>query len=602
MSRADSLPSASNLAEYSDAELDEIIIVKDPEKLNEQDNFNLIQRLKARAAASKPVTAPIDVDDLFSRLEEITDKREFPPCESSCPSTVDATDEELHQAEVERQVRLYHELVAKGGRPTHPISLSYDVARSLPEYRDILSFWEITPDNPNNWACWWPQLYAWDMFLLNRRFSRAAGFPEYCQQTHDCLRRHGIERDFTLDEESDRQEKLATWIEYLGYHYNLYDLNARYVRRRQSSYDKEVEKVMDANVLKSSENRDSFDRFFLVELEGDQASAEKAVASAKWFVKSVEKELEKAQIFRLPLENIHLLERKLSQAEASLDKERDLHERCSRRYSIINSFMSRVALFEKAREKMNEENRLLPWILSQIPLIEFESTRHRSPDAIVVEGGQHEQQPQPVGMQDLRDESDPERLTRCSIPHSRALFEKSTVEETSHQQQIRKLKRQRIEDTSEEPPLKRQTRSCRTDNKTASPPPSQTRIKQDDYSQKSASPRLKSLPDTQHNFPFKSGQPKSCSGRVNPSDLGTTVSWKHMIGELRRSQYLVFCTRTPLGYSEIATMRPKASFGCRTEAVLPHERLWTTIVPVRSDELPGLCDVEILNEAYIGRT
>jgi hypothetical protein len=50
-----------------------------------------------------------------------------------------------------KETEYYEELLNRGGRPSHPISLEYDVAKSLPEYREILSFWQRNPDGPDAW-------------------------------------------------------------------------------------------------------------------------------------------------------------------------------------------------------------------------------------------------------------------------------------------------------------------------------------------------------------------------------------------------------------------------------------------------------------------
>ena len=45
------------------------------------------------------------------------------------------------------------------------------------------------------------------------------GFPAHVERMKQCLAEHGFTRRFRLDEDLSRQDKLATWIEYLYYEY-----------------------------------------------------------------------------------------------------------------------------------------------------------------------------------------------------------------------------------------------------------------------------------------------------------------------------------------------------------------------------------------------
>lgn len=49
---------------------------------------------------------------------------------------------------------------------------------------------------------------------------------ELTEALKERLARHGFTRPFQLDEDAARQDKMTTWIEYLGYEYWWYDYYA----------------------------------------------------------------------------------------------------------------------------------------------------------------------------------------------------------------------------------------------------------------------------------------------------------------------------------------------------------------------------------------
>ncbi len=62
-------------------------------------------------------------------------------------------------------------------------------------------------------------------------------FPIYRQRVQERLTRHGFERPFQLDKDLDKQDKLATWIEFLNYEYQDYDKDMKFVESHQPEYD-----------------------------------------------------------------------------------------------------------------------------------------------------------------------------------------------------------------------------------------------------------------------------------------------------------------------------------------------------------------------------
>ncbi|KAF2185518.1 hypothetical protein K469DRAFT_726674 [Zopfia rhizophila CBS 207.26] len=340
-----------DLAAYSDAELDQyleesgrVVEVEDPENLPE----NFIQRLR-------------------DRTRRISEK-------------------EAYRKGLHRQTEAYHALINNGGRPSHPLSLLKDIVKNLGEYREILSFWQDR-GKPEDWKVFIIQLSRWEDFRRLQRFARGhrrfAGyriggrgiddeddwqylwrrkkedysdeqiesfvgrqqpttneegrFPMYVRAVKDRLTKHGFTRTFQLDEDPARQDRLTTWIEYLGYEYWWYDQYAL-SKRQQQRLDNAWKKLVDAKVLRPFETQEficSIESGFLERSERERA--EEAVESAKSAVMLVE-------------------------AQSGLDAAEKEYDSIKRRHSLIYEFTERT-----------KNNRiLLRWMLQQLPLIELE--------------------------------------------------------------------------------------------------------------------------------------------------------------------------------------------------------------------------------------
>ncbi|KAF2188832.1 hypothetical protein K469DRAFT_765828 [Zopfia rhizophila CBS 207.26] len=232
---------ARDLAAYSDAELNRyleesgrVVEVEDPENLPE----DFIQRLRDRAHLPTDKEAPPQEEPYPEGLFA-TD---------SSPSTLPPTpDEERYRKDLQGQTEAYYTLVNNGGQPSHPLSLLEDIAKDLGEYCEILSFWQDR-DKPEDWKVFMRQLSRWEDFRRLQKFARGqiivlgqyktwesfvgrqqhttgeqGRFPIYVRAVKDRLKKHGFTRTFQLDEDPARQDKLTTWIEYLGYEYWWYD-------------------------------------------------------------------------------------------------------------------------------------------------------------------------------------------------------------------------------------------------------------------------------------------------------------------------------------------------------------------------------------------
>jgi hypothetical protein len=151
-------------------------------------------------------------------------------------------------------MRFYNQLISDDDRSSHSISLDYDVVRNSEEYREILSFWHTRDDDKYAWMIFSDQLNEWKCFGDHQRYVRKSDrFSVYCQRLHDRLKKHEFERSFQLNENSNQQNKLKTWIEFLNWEYWSYDRNVSVISRQQSRHDEVWKKLVNSKILKSFE-------------------------------------------------------------------------------------------------------------------------------------------------------------------------------------------------------------------------------------------------------------------------------------------------------------------------------------------------------------
>ncbi|KAG9230393.1 hypothetical protein BJ875DRAFT_340433, partial [Amylocarpus encephaloides] len=115
-------------------------------------------------------------------------------------------------------------------------------------------------------------------------------FATYCQGLQKRLARHGFERSFQLNDDPDRQDKLATWIEYLGFECVEYDKHTNIIKRLQQQHDEAWKKLVDSKILRPLETEESLWTFGIgFQMKNEEIEAKKAVKSATLTMQSAEK-------------------------------------------------------------------------------------------------------------------------------------------------------------------------------------------------------------------------------------------------------------------------------------------------------------------------
>ena len=298
----------------------------------------------------------------------------------------------------------YNKLIENGGRPSHPISLGDNGARNLEDYREILSYWK-SPSHRYEWMVFMDQFGLWSEFCEAQRRMRIDGpleegkyyppgpakpgrFAGYRRTLRKRLVRYGFKQSFQLNEDPDRQDKLTTWMEFLNFKYVPYERCVNVMKSLQQQHDEAWKKLVNSKVLEPSETEESFGYFLNLQMLHEIAEAEKALESATLSVKSLEKELSKAQSAGLSERNLLQTEQKLSGAISILAVARKSVEQRRRRDELIHDFMGQTKQYGIAKDNSARRGKLLRWILRQVPLIELELNA-----AKVTENGSTQQVP-----------------------------------------------------------------------------------------------------------------------------------------------------------------------------------------------------------------
>lgn len=267
----------------------------------------------------------------------------------------------------------------EGGRPSHTVSLGRDVLKNPGEYGEILSYWNR---GKSKWQVFRRQMAEWQEFRAYQKFTRGEGrFPRYYQRLQARLARHGFQRPFQLDEDLDRQDKLATWVEFLNYEYQDYDKDVRFVERHQKEFDEAWQVLVDAHVLRPFETQEFICNInSAFQRKDEEGRARKAVESAKLALTSVQNAIADPSRSSLSQE---VPRQRLAAAQSKLDEAIKSFELIKRRNDLVDNFFEKTAIsqfvngrrtktYQGAKEQAERREILLRWMLKQIPLIELE--------------------------------------------------------------------------------------------------------------------------------------------------------------------------------------------------------------------------------------
>ncbi|KAJ6439222.1 MFS general substrate transporter [Purpureocillium lavendulum] len=226
--------------------------------------------------------------------------------------------EEQRRDRIRDETDAYNDLICDGGRPVYPISLIEQVSRNPEEHHGMLRpFWSYPLDYQTPWLVFHRQLKRWQDFrtwqidnrglddtdggflafvnTMKRIYTRCAyeeglakieadsswlksewlddqrmrnwqrchqrergcnGFSDYVDAVKRRLARHGFTQQFQLQEDPKLQDKLATWIEYLGFEYWWLDRHKDSIERLEPDHDRRWQELVHLDILRSHETKE----------------------------------------------------------------------------------------------------------------------------------------------------------------------------------------------------------------------------------------------------------------------------------------------------------------------------------------------------------
>ncbi|KAK3333490.1 hypothetical protein B0T19DRAFT_127539 [Cercophora scortea] len=403
------------IAAYSDAELDRyldehrlegggaaVVDVEDWENLPQ----SFIQRLKDRAqrASDAPRSRPIDLDQVTARLLATTGNDTSTLPQGNPPEhlrdlfakpgeILGPTPPPIPLEDLERD--RYHELVLAGGRPLYEIELIDEVSKDPETYREMLRPWVRYPDAEKPWwevfarqSDHWDDFRRWQVLNRNegrpryvvvnyRYFSCDHAYnnfvwyfrresPDYTEAAKKLLAEYGFTRPFQLQDDPKQQDKLTTWIEYLGYAYAVHHRCTRFVEKLRPDYDKAWKTLVDLKVLRPSDTDEYVcDLGFSAQCDCERERAEKAVGAAEAALVLVQETGDD------PRGSPHTPTR-LQIARSRLDAAKQSLNSIKRRNEFVTDFKVAARDYLNAKHDTDRHSAKMRWILEQVPVVEAE--------------------------------------------------------------------------------------------------------------------------------------------------------------------------------------------------------------------------------------
>lgn len=196
---------------------------------------NLVQQRAEKAQA----------DERDERLRGLPSRQPFRS--TSCTPVYDS--EEDREENLREEKEAYDRLIAEGGRPSHPISLGFDVLDNPGPYKDILLFWRFTyPDFQHEFR---KQLQTWREFrkhqeTVRRYYVPLKRFHEYEEKIQESQEDLQYKWDLTLQQDQHKQNRLEDWNEFRAFYYRRLKAQRKRIEPKEKEFlriNKELEDI-----------------------------------------------------------------------------------------------------------------------------------------------------------------------------------------------------------------------------------------------------------------------------------------------------------------------------------------------------------------------
>ncbi|KIW77444.1 hypothetical protein Z517_09890 [Fonsecaea pedrosoi CBS 271.37] len=241
-----------------------------------------------------------------------------PYSRSSSFSATPVIDEEEDSRECWRvEQESYKELVADGGRPSHPLSFGIDEPKEPGEYKDIIWFWRCTC----GYSCAYTgQRNRWKQFRqfqdqMRRFYVPRNRFQEYKNTIQRSQAEIAHQWDLRVLEDRHRQDRLEDWNEFRAFYF-----------RKLKQAERRIEPAKQELALDEKAWADGRIRFYDAIADSDVVygrlndiiASEHEIAKAKSRVESAEK-ASQAALSRSDTRAVEIAEQELFAAKAELE-------------------------------------------------------------------------------------------------------------------------------------------------------------------------------------------------------------------------------------------------------------------------------------------
>ncbi|KAK5214700.1 hypothetical protein LTR72_012159 [Exophiala xenobiotica] len=356
--------------------------IKDRENETEEHVAHLRKLCYERA--EKDRSRPVDGGELGARLGRLP-SRDSPIPRSSryrSPSTSTIDTEKDREGGWKEEEEAYRALVAEGGRPSHPVTLGYDVVDNpdrYKPYKEILWFWHFR--GAGYYQEFRYQLIEWREFREMQDKKRSYYVPrnrfqEYQDSVRESQADAGWKYDLRVLEHRHQQTRLEDWNEFRALYYRRLKACEKRVPPAEEDLSMYQRKFEDAQARLTDVITDPqviYGRF------DDIRASEKEVTAAKSRVESAEKALQatkqnkskrKAALMRIAHQEVASARDNLKKVSGSeeLRRLRDGFELHITRRSMIRS----KAELNGAERDVQRWKVFLKWIDDQYPVVAAE--------------------------------------------------------------------------------------------------------------------------------------------------------------------------------------------------------------------------------------
>ncbi|KAK5400771.1 hypothetical protein LTR06_011263 [Exophiala xenobiotica] len=360
---------------------EEFFEIKDRENETEEHLAHLRKLYHERA--EKDRSRAVDAGELGRRLGCLPTADSLIPSfnRHRSPSTSTIDSEKDKEGAWQEQLEAYHELVADGGRPSHPVDLGWDVIENpdnYEQYRDIIWFWHW---KGGFYTVFFTQLMEWRRFREMQDKKRSYYIPqnrfqEYQDSVRESQTDAGWKYDLRVLEDRHQQNRLEDWNEFRAFYYRrlkayerrVAPAHANLIVRQKDFEDAQArltDVITDTQVLFSRFSEIRASQKEVAEAESRAASAEEALQAAKQ-----SRSKRKATLMRMAHQEIASARDNLKQVSGTEEMRRlrdgyDLH--IVEEVMVIAKGELRGAELDVKRWKL-----FLKWIDDQYPAIAAE--------------------------------------------------------------------------------------------------------------------------------------------------------------------------------------------------------------------------------------